>query len=295
MAGSAMATSQMAYELELDGDNHGGTTYFTSGDTTDGQVFAPGSQITWAVQLDASGTHSQPGNPSDGFGTYGAANVVFDIELYEEVEGGNLATDASFLSDWDAGKPSTFALVYNVLGNGPGSLIDPQLSGGPYMEVFTYPTAEPGKLVGMGAGYKEWRRSSNAVNPGVGSVTMPNGFSGYGVLPVAEGQIDTTNMAPGTYVLKVKVGEAPDTYGNNILRGDLVMTDQVNRPAFAVEVNETASDTITFVLSNDGCFQDEVTGRYTFYNNSLWDTDSPLCQGLLGVGTCDDSTAIAPD
>jgi hypothetical protein len=84
---------------------------------------------------------------------------------------------------------------------------------------------------------------STYTTPGIGMVTLPNSNPGLGVVPVAEGQIDTTNMPLGTYILKL----VPPASGINVLRGDVNL--YANRDAFAtpVDVPPTAT-TIRFIV-----------------------------------------------
>ncbi|MBI4580658.1 MAG: hypothetical protein HY718_13200, partial [Planctomycetes bacterium] len=171
-----------------------------------------------------------------------------------------------------------------------GRLIDTVTWGGPRMEpIFTYPTAQPGKLIGQGAGYKEWNRTGSLdiiTLAGVGMAQMPNGAGGYtaglGEVPVAEGQIDVSALPDGTYVLKAIPGN-----GNHVLRGDLNMLAATNRPAFAVAVNETTGGTISFTLGSvPPCTG--VKARKIFYNQSAWDGNN------AAINTSD-FNAIAPD
>jgi hypothetical protein len=118
---------------------------------------------------------------------------------------------------------------------GPGWPLDAQ--GKPPKNARTYPTAEPGKLIGMGAGYYQWVREAGSGNttPGIGLA------SGFGTLPLFEGQMDTSNLPVGTYILKVIPGE-----GVNVLRGDISLG--VNQNAFATAADSTAGSEIRFIL-----------------------------------------------
>lgn len=300
LASQALGQSLVQYELELGGDNNraswkaGTRVAHVRGSNADGQIVFKGLDgvMNYAVVLKASGFHQQPGHPSNGLEISGAANVVFNVELVDEYN--NLVTDAIFkstINDGTGNDPlaaSAFALGFINFAT-PGRLIDPLTSGGPRLEpIYTYPTAPPGsgKLIGQGAGYKEWNRTgANSIRttPGVGMLTYPSASgaggrrTGWGHVPVAEGQIDISSLTPGTYTLKVIPGN-----GNNVLRGDFDMFASTNRPAFAVAANQTAGDSITFeVREGSGCTAG-IVGRYVFYNNSAWDTVS-------------DDDAIAPD
>lgn len=306
LVGQAFGASQVKYTLEIKGDNHaadwkaGTEVVYTRGSAADDQKQFNGSLLDYAVVLEAAGVHSQPGHASDGYQIYGAANVVFNLELWSADENGQpttLATDATFLStinDGTAGDPSAnaaFSLSFTPMGpSNPGRLIDTLTNGGPRMEpIFTYPTAQPGTLIGQGAGFKEWKRTGSSdvfTLAGVGMTLLPSGQAGLGVIPVAEGQIDMSNLPLGTYVLKVIPGN-----GNNVLRGDLAMTAATDRPAFAVAANETLGDSLVFELTDiPEC--NGVMARHLFYDNSYWDGNNP---GFNDANPAQDYAAIAPD
>lgn len=97
LAGSvAFGASQVVYTLEIGGDNHADlweanqaptfTKGITSG-TLAGEI-PNGDSVTWAVRVTVGGYHAGGGNGIDGKVPYGAANLVFDLELYDN--GGNL-------------------------------------------------------------------------------------------------------------------------------------------------------------------------------------------------------------
>jgi hypothetical protein len=91
-AGMAYGQSQVKYALELGGDNHtdqweaAQAPTFTSGVTDNTKTVGQNSSITWAVRVTVSGTHS--GTPGDNKPAIGAANLVFDLGLYDNA--GNL-------------------------------------------------------------------------------------------------------------------------------------------------------------------------------------------------------------
>jgi len=287
LTGQALGGSRMAFTLELGGNNHaadwksGIRTPYTRGNPADGQVFYIGELLNYAVVLEASGVHDQPGHDSHGKEIYGAANIVFNIELVDSSNNDvswpsssqpRFVSTINNMEGSDPLAPTSFTLSF--LNFGVGRLIDRIAQGGPRMEpIYTYPTQPvlESKLIGMGAGYKEWVRSGQtAVVPGVGMVTMPNGRAGFGVVPIAEGQIDISDLTPGaTYTLRVIPGN-----GNNVLRGDLNMAQATNRPAFAVAVNETVGDEITFTVTDQPPCTPGITS-YVFYNNSAWDGNTP--------------------
>lgn len=254
---TAYPASFSRFIVELGGNNHaaawkqGQRMMFTPGTRESGRVYRVGDVITWDVVLECGGVHEQPGSPSHDHPIWGAANIVHNIEIRQGTTTGPLATEAVFFSsinDGTAGDPlahAAFAASYNVGGNGPGRLIDKYTAGGPRVEpIFTYPTASPGKLIGHGAGYKEWVRTGEwqrVTTPGIGMELLPDGSSGLGKVPITEGQIDTSNMSPGTYVLRVIPAN-----GNNGLRGDRDLYQ--DQPAFAVAMNQVFGDHITFTL-----------------------------------------------
>ncbi len=257
----ALAASTVSYKAELGGDNHaaaweaGNPQYFTPGSQTNGQIYNVGDTITWDVTVEASGVQSAPGTPSHGFPIQGVANMVFDVELHMGSPTGPLAANvnwSSTINDGDGGdafENAEFTRTYNVGGNGPGRVVDAYGQGGPFMDYFQYPTSSsyplpntalPGKLYGMGAGYSHWGGAGDTT-PGVGMTTLPNGQPGLGIVPVAEGQMGTTALAPGVYYLSVIPGS-----GNNVLRGDLDLSQSQGN--FAVRANQTFGHDLMFVL-----------------------------------------------
>lgn len=156
----------------------------------------------------------------------------------------------------------------------PGRVIDDILLGGPGMSRFQYPSkqglsnsvSEPlstavadGTLLGMGCGYEQYVGAGCSIYCGFYSglqyfgVGMDTpGYPGYtgaglGVLPIAEGQIDLTLLAPGDYVLEVTAVEA----ANNILEGDFD-PDAGDPGEFASQVNVVLGDTIAFTVDGGG-------------------------------------------
>jgi len=193
-AGPALGQSVVSFELELGGDNHGahcasgGNILFTAGSPSEGQVLALGSTITWDARVLASGVQ-QSGNGA-GHAVKGVANFVFDLELYKDsIAPENLATDAVFESSTNDGDDgcvtaaAAFAFSMNAFSLGPGRVIDPlqgtlpKFSGGPNMDVYTYPNAawQPGILLGMGAGYSKWNRTGGGALFTTAGVGQPPG------------------------------------------------------------------------------------------------------------------------
>lgn len=289
---------KMTYSVELGGDNFAadwkaGTRKLYTGNSPDTNVAYKDDLVNWAVLLKVEGDHLAA--DENYYRVYGAANTVFNLELRQGSEDGPLVSNAflSTINNGTNGDPqaaAAFAASYTVLSTQypAGRLIDKVTANGPRMEpIFTYPYYDPAesKLIGMGAGYKEWIRSGSDLNritfPGIGMTLMPtqtiqNGVgglrAGLGVKPIAEGQIDMSNLPTGTYVLKVTPGK-----GNNVLRGDLDLLQNTNRPAFALGVPEeqTFGGTLTFELVEGSAPTPGVKGRYVFYNNSAWDGNTP--------------------
>lgn len=311
LATQAMGASRITYSLDLGGSNNaqqwksGTRVPYVRGNKPDGTEFYNGYLLNYAVILEASGVHSQPGHASDNKEIFGAANVVFNLELLDAND--QPVTDAIFKSTINDGQgsdplaASAFAVGFTFNPTVAGRLIDATTLGGPRLEpIFTYPTAPPssGKLIGMGAGFKEWIRTGAGITmPGLGMMTVPPPPSnpggarrnGLGIVPIAEGQIDISNLAPGTYKLRVSAGA-----GNNVLRGDLDMVAATNRPAFAVAANETAAPvTRTFVVS-DQLPCEGVVGRHLFYNNSYWDGNNPAITEADLAAIATDKEALLP-
>ncbi len=274
-AAPAFAASVVTYELQLGGDNHadqikGGTRVFYSpgNPASTGQTFEAGAPINWAAAVSVSGNHEQSGHPSHGLPTQGVANMVINVELHEGSAAGPLVGE--FYSSVHDGAGalscatcpggggvcagSAFALGFQITGIpwGPARVTE-ALSfnqfAGPFMEVCMWPTVSTGQLLGTGAGYAQWCRGC-----GLGSITtkgvgIPTASGGLGHGPVVEGQIDTTGLPPGTYVLKLTAGT-----GTNVLRGDvdLVSAPPAGSPqvqAFAVAANQAVGSTITFEIT----------------------------------------------
>lgn len=236
----------------------------SAGTASDEQSYPVGTVITYAVILEVGGVHNQPGHDSDGDSVYGAANTVFNLAIYKDiVDPENPYTGADFFStihDGEGTDPVTgaanitasaaFAHSYQILGGcDPGRAKDSYLNCGSYAApAYSYPSDEDdGKLIGMGFGYHKWQRTGTAevTTPGIGLVTLPGKAvgSGLGIVPIAEGQIDTTGLALGTYILEVTPG-----IHNNVLRGDLDLFSTVDREVFAVAANSTNGDTIEFTI-----------------------------------------------
>lgn len=93
-------------------------------------------------------------------------------------------------------------------------------------------TLDPSKLSGMGIGYSAFSISTannsagvglakqSPENPGPMVVWNPDGYVGLGALPVAEGQIDMSNLENGTYKLVLTV----PANSNNVIPADYMGT-----------------------------------------------------------------------
>lgn len=274
VASTAWGASQVTYTLGLGGENHaadikaGNYQFFNPGIATDNETFVLGADLTWDVTIAASGV--QDSGSGVGYEIQGVANFVFDLELHQDTADGPIVNQEVFFSSIHDGAESClpsngvlpdglcppclagagFAFSYDVWTRGPGRVIDkaapsdltcsgyPDIpQGGPNMSTWLFPTVEPGKLIGMGAGYDHWDADGGGNNRTIYGVGK-----NLGIVPVCEGQIDTTALPAGTYVLKV----IPRS-GNNVLRGpeSYVIEDQ---DAFAVSAENVTGDTITFVL-----------------------------------------------
>lgn len=179
----AFGASQIVYTLELGGDNHADlweanqAPAFTPGVTSGvPQVGGPGQpkDLTWAVRVSVGGT--QDAGPGAGSIVLGAANLVFDLELYNSAgqlvanlgaaplvaDGANNVPDLNIPGFWssindgdtagargglspDILANAAFAISIHNLGDAPpaqlSSLIDPLANGGPNFDYGWYPTA----------------------------------------------------------------------------------------------------------------------------------------------------------
>lgn len=99
LAGSvAFGASQVVYTLEVGGNNNADlweanqAPTFVKGITsgTLAGTIPNGDSVTWAVRVTVGGYHSGGGTGIDGKVPYGAANLVFDVELYDNA--GNLVS-----------------------------------------------------------------------------------------------------------------------------------------------------------------------------------------------------------
>ncbi len=298
IAAPVFAASVVTYELQLNGDNHaadiqaGTRTVYTAGNAVDGVVVGQPT-LNWAAALTVDGVHSQPGHPSDGLATQGVANFVFNLELRSGSAAGPLVSTISYFSSIHSGagaldcsdcaggyvipgptpfcSGAAFAYSFKIVPSwGAGTVLEALRStaptySGPFMEVGMYPTVDvgntsgEGQLLGMGAGYGQWSRGGGLATMTTRGVGLISGAGALGKLPLVEGQIDISQLAAGTYVLKLTPGT-----GHNVLRGDvdLVTAPQAGNPevqAFAVPANQAVGDTITFLIDEAPPACDELT------------------------------------
>ena len=88
--GMVYAQSQIDYVVETGGNNNVAAwesqaspmPFFTSGVTDGSTTVNAGEDLTWAVRVEVSGAQSG-GGPGDGLPTAGAANLVFDLQLFQ--------------------------------------------------------------------------------------------------------------------------------------------------------------------------------------------------------------------
>lgn len=259
------AESRIDLILELGGSNHSGESPvppFTPGSGANGQSFTVGTKITWDARVAVSGKHYDPGKPGHGFAPNGLAGVCFNLELHQGTAGGPLvefpagsAGSRGWYSSAVTGENAAFARSFNIGGNGQlaGRVFDPLSAGGPNLAFTMDPTAlgrpeaattPSGVLAGLTTALNEYVVGVTA--PGVG-VSGPTGLTGggcpgLGILPLFEGQMNTTGLGAGTYVLVLV------PRGGIILRGDF--NCQTESPArFAIEANDVLGDQISLVLT----------------------------------------------
>lgn len=329
IASTAFGQSVMTYTVELGGNNQAADwkgacnrLLFSGGSSGDGQTWSVGDVVTWAVKVAVSGVHSNGIAPS------GAANMVASLELYKDgvltavsangAEGTWVSTindgTASGCGGTDPLELASFPVAWTVDGIN-GRVIDGPANGGPlggnsgtstaywqYPSAAGHPagsTAAPGTLVGMGAGYAnfipaDWFSGAGLggnSTSGIGVSTATACAQALGTGPVFEGQLDTTGMDAGTYVLKVVPGT-----GNNIL--NLPIDDIIgectwaNNTAFALKVDQSQGDEITFHLEGgvEPCVRTVVGVHVTYVGgnaafNNLPATDKSPYRAGTGAAT----------
>jgi hypothetical protein len=224
------------------------------------------------------------------------ANAAFAIALYNQA-----TPPAQQVSLIDEIPGPGFDYGWYPTANGRGGV---DLDGTKPVNTSVSNPALNGKLVGFGAGYKNY--NSTSYLPGVGLYEVEwEGQLGFGAnvgfdplnptaneRPVFEGQINTAGLAPGTYYLKV----IPSENGNNILHGYVVWNsptgDYNGFGSFAAKANSAVvlpaqANGVKFVV---GAPPEEttVTARKIFYNNCYYDGNNVAINAVPGVGTNDD-------
>ncbi|GMU22475.1 MAG: hypothetical protein AMXMBFR13_25610 [Phycisphaerae bacterium] len=295
---TAWAQTVVDHLLALGGDNHADQIIFdppyypafTPGSELDGQQFTEGDIITWDVRVLVSGIHVVgPGELGDGLPPNGAAGLSFDLELHAGTADGPLAemgagsaSSEGWFSTVFSTRNAAFCSSFDIgaAGSMGGHVYDRPVYGGPGLRMPGYPSARGrpadaltplGKLESMAIVGLLWGGETDYV-PGVG---VPLGglggcAGGLGVVPLFEGQINTTGMEPGTYVLKV-VPRRANLYHGAFNGAGAVPFNQI------IRANETRGDTITFELLSDP--PPVLTGavsRLTHGAATVFDIDLPL-------------------
>jgi hypothetical protein len=375
-AGMVYAQSTVTYTIETGGNNNtyqweakaSPQPFFQSGVTDGSTTVSAGEDLTWAVRVTVSGAHS--GTAGNGLETRGAANLVFDLQLFQAdgstpvdsfgaaplaCSSGTLGqvgakackpADKGFwssINDGDTDNPNdpnsqvldtlaNAAFAYGIYaavpaaapsvypapsGTTPYRLIDAAGSdiintpAGPNFDYGWYPTSNGrggidtegtktistsvttvnSALVGFGAGYKVYDNTHRA---GVGVASLaPYNDAGYGVdRPLFEGQINTTGLTAGTYVLKV----VPSADGNNIVHGDVTWDAETpsygGAGSFAAKANAVVGSQVSFVVE-EGKKVTSIAGRQIFYNQSYYDGNKVAIDAAAIAGANnDDADAI---
>ncbi len=294
---------------------------FASGSTADGQVYQQGDVITWAAKVAVSGDIN--GIAPHGAANM-VINLALTKDGQPVQIGAGSASTAGFYSTINNGDNSgtrgtncvptpyaadplelaAFPVAWSVDGMLHGRVIDGATdNGGPlggasgntqaywqYPSAAGYPagsTAPLGSLLGMGAGYTNFKVSgcpsscgtSTSVE-GIGLTTPASCGQALGQGPAFEGQINTSGLASGTYVLTLTPGT-----GNNVLTlSDDGFGGCLDPTAgFAKKADATQGDTITFVIEGGVTCTRTVVNRAVFYGGSAWGTQAvPNVSGVAG-------------
>ena len=193
---------------------------------------------------------SNPGTaPCSDFSSVSGGDFTPLIDHCGRDAAGKIRTDGNGESCDPCFAAAAFAYNFDVSSRGPARCIDQWAgnscgggfnpNGGPNLAVFLYPTGEPGKLFGMGAGYSHWKTTgvTTQVRPGIGIDPAMSDMPGGALIALTEGQISASGLALGTYTLVLIPGK-----GINALRGDTLSDLGSDEAAFAVPV-KTPSDT----------------------------------------------------
>lgn len=250
--------SSVTFVMGIGGSNNGGSGAFTLGVITNGESFQAGSIITWEVRALVDGIHSNPGGPGDGARVVGLAGMVADLELRDsqdarvELDRGS-PTAAGWYSSVNEDKNAALCRVFDYDGNGVKNarLTDAPSAGGPGMAFVQYPSltdypegsdVDPGVLGGLGAAFTRFQPPSNQ-RAGVGLLaTISMRCPRQGLLPLFEGQINTTGLAAGAYKLKVTA------VNGSVLLGQPYCTAGTPLPRVAA-ANLLFGDEISFTIT----------------------------------------------
>jgi hypothetical protein len=259
------AASSVMYSVALGGDNHNGTAAFTPGSLLNGQAFPVNSIITWEIRGLVDGLHSHPGQSDDHARVIGLAAMVVNVELRENTADGNIvqlgagsATARGWFSnvnDGQSGRPVAYAALCRVFDldrnsdTSVASLPNTRPFGGPGLEIVQYPSltgnppgavVTPGVLTELGAVYRRFQPDLQWVGVGIpeqlGLMCLaPN------ALPLFEGQINTSGLPAGVYVLRAV------PVAGNVLLGEYYCAGGTSSP-LARPADVLYGDTITFEL-----------------------------------------------
>lgn len=367
-AGSVFAQSTITYSIETGGNN---STYqweakaspqpfFERGVKDGSTTVKQGEDLTWAIGVTVSGTHTG-GGPGSGKDAFGAANLVFDLQLFQAdgstpvtgfgaapltcssgtpgVAGAKACKPSgmgfwSSINDGDTDHPTNPSnQVIDTLANAafawgiyaidylppaPGATLYRLIDGagadpinapqGPNFDYGWYPTSNgrggvdtegskpintgvttvDSALVGFGAGYKSYDATSHRAGVGLDDLGIDYGYGADGV--VFEGQLNTTGLPQGTYILKV----VPSADGNNILHGDISWDSATpnygGAGSFAVKANAVAGSQVAFTVVPGFA---TVASRSIFYNQSYYDGNKIAIDAApLAGANNDDADAI---
>ncbi len=224
--------SVVRYTVEWGGDNRADEyeessefPHFIRGTCSVNPTFEVGDVIDWSVVIEVYGTHFHPGGPGHGLPAASIACFQFDLELHEgdangplvEIGAGSATSPGWFSSindgDADGGRGpdplefAAFSSAFAVDGDGRsgGRLIDPPENGGPGLLLAQLPSVgtdpeNQGTLRGLGACLPP--NTTPIYGIGLAEWILPN-CSALGVVPVLEGQINTSGLDPGAYTLVV--------------------------------------------------------------------------------------------
>jgi hypothetical protein len=260
------STSGVATLVGLGGDNHSGAQNetYTPGTLANTRSYFAGDVITWDVRVLASGLHDASGGAGHGERVVGLAGLVFDLELHHDNADGPLADigvgsaqSAGWFSSINNGQGgglqecAAYCRIFDLDDNGrwTGRLTDNFVAGGPNLELAQYPSAAGhpaeattprGKLVGAGAAFTSFLRGQHALGVGIGEPPA-TGCAALGIHPLVEGQINTTGLSSGRYVLKVVPQVA------SVLLGTASCAANGPLPT-VLPANRLYGDTVSFLL-----------------------------------------------